>query len=62
MEEFKILYPFQFGYSEKCSTTYALICITESILQSIDNNEFGCGIFIDLKKTFDIVKPCNSIG
>ena len=28
----------------------------ESICQSIDNNEFGCGIFIDLKlKAFDTV-------
>ena len=29
--------------------------ITESIRNSIDNNEFGCGIFIDLKKAFDTV-------
>ena len=29
------------------------IFITESVRQSIDNNEFGCGIFIDLKKAFD---------
>jgi len=32
--------------------THAFIYINESIHQSIDNNEFGCGIFIDLKKTF----------
>ena len=55
LEEFKILYPLQFGFREKCSTTHALISITESIRQSIDNNEFGCGIFIDLKKAFDTV-------
>ena len=51
----KILYPLQFGFREKCSTTHALISITESIRQSIDRNEFGCGIFIDLKKAFDAV-------
>ena len=51
----KILYPLQFGFREKCSTTHALISITESIRQSIDKNEFGCGIFIDLKKAFDAV-------
>ena len=34
---------------------HVLISITESIRQSIDNNEFGCGIFIDLKKAFDTV-------
>ena len=36
-------------------TTHALISITKSIHQFIDNNEFGCGIFIDLKKAFDTV-------
>lgn len=53
LEELKILYPLHFGFREKCSTIHALI--TESIRQSIDNNEFGCGIFIDLKKAFDTV-------
>ena len=33
----------------------ALISITESIRKFIDNNEFGCGIFINLKKAFDTV-------
>ena len=47
LEELKILYPLQSGFREKCSTTHALISITESIRQSIDNNKFGCGIFID---------------
>ena len=55
LEVQKILYPLQFGFREKCSTTHALISITESIRQSIDKNEFGCGIFIDLKKAFDAV-------
>ena len=27
-----------------------ILSITEFICQSIDKNEFGCGIFIDLKK------------
>ena len=47
-----ILYPLQFGFRQKRSTNHALIQITESIRNSIDNNEFGCGIFIDLKKAF----------
>ena len=55
LKELKILYPLQFGFRKKCSTTHALISVTESIRQSIDNNEFGCGIFIDLKKAFDTV-------
>ena len=55
LESCNILYPLQFGYRQKCSTNLALIQITESIHNSIDNNEFGCGIFIDLKKAFDTV-------
>lgn len=55
LEELIILYPLQFGFRDKCSTTYALVSITESIHQSIDNGEFGFGVFIDLKKAFDTV-------
>lgn len=55
LEELKILYPLKFGFKEKCSTTHALISITESIRHSIDNNEISCGLFIDLKKAFDTV-------
>ena len=51
LEELKILYPLQFGFREKCSTNHALISITGSIHQSIDNNEFGCGIFYRLEKS-----------
>ena len=50
LEELKILHPLQFGFREKCSTNHALISITESIRQSTDNNEFGCGIFVIRKK------------
>ena len=56
LEVQKILYPLQFGFREKCTTTHALISITESICQSIDKNEFGCGIFIDLKKAILLTK------
>ena len=56
MEELITLYPFQLGFRQKCLLSHALISITESIRQSIDNNECGCGIFFDLrKKAFDTV-------
>ena len=55
LESRNILYPLQFGFRQKCSTNHALIQITESIRNSIRNNEFDCGIFIDLKKSFDTV-------
>ena len=55
LESHNNFYPLQFGFRQKCSTDHALIQITESIRDSIDNNEFCCGIFIDLKKAFDTV-------
>ena len=54
LEEFKILFPFPFGFRERCSPTW-LGYVTESTGQSFDNGELGCGLFIDLKKTFDTV-------
>ena len=55
LECHNILYSLQFGFRQKCSTNHALISIAESIRCSVDNKEFGCGIFIDLKKAFDTV-------
>lgn len=48
------LYALQFGFRWKYSSNHALLSITESICYSIDNTEFGCGIF-DFKKAFDTV-------
>ena len=52
---FEKLYPLQFGFRENHSTTHALLCLTESIKQSIDNGKFGCGVFVDLQEAFDTV-------
>ena len=46
LESCNILYPLQFGLRQKCSTNHALIQITESVRNSVDNNEFGCGILL----------------
>ena len=45
----------QFGFRPKYSTNHALINLTESIRQSLDEGTFGCGIFVDLQKVFDTV-------
>ena len=47
--------PLQFGFREKHSTHHALISMPESIKSTIDNGNYGCGVFIDLKKAFDTV-------
>ena len=55
LESFEILYPLQFGFREKHSTSHAFLSLTESIKQSIDSGKVGCGIFLDLQKAFDTV-------
>ena len=55
LDTFQLLYPLQFGFREKHSTIHALISLTESIKNSIDEGKFGCGIFLDLQKAFDTV-------
>ena len=45
----------QYGFQKNKSTLHSLIQIIEKIRNSIENKMYGCGIFIDLKKTFDTV-------
>ena len=45
----------KFGFRPKYSTNHALINLTESIRQFLDEGSFGCGIFIELQKAFDTV-------
>ena len=55
LQEHNILFQNQFGFRKNNSTTLALIEITEKIKETIDNKKYGCGIFIDLRKAYDIV-------
>ena len=45
----------QFGFRKKHSTNHALIEITETIRQALDNKKIACGILVDLQKAFDTV-------
>ena len=55
LDNLSTFYPRQFGFREEHSTNHALISMTESIKSTIDNGNYGCGVFIDLKKAFDKV-------
>ena len=55
LEIHKILYELQFGFRASHSVNHALISMTESIKNSLDNKNFGCGIFLDLQKAYDTV-------
>ena len=56
LDTYDILYAIQFGFREKHSTTQAILSLTcnESIKNSIGNGKYGCGIFLDLQKVFDV--------
>ena len=50
-----VIDPLQFGFRKKHSTAHALTSLTEKVKQTIDDGNYGCGLFIDLKKAFDTV-------
>ena len=50
-----IIYPLQFGFHQNYSTSYALIHLTETIKEALDQGKYVCGIFVDLQKAFDTV-------
>ena len=50
-----IIYPLQFGFWQTYYTSFALIHLTETIKEALDQEKYGCGIFVDLQKAFDTV-------
>ena len=55
LEKYDCLYKKQFGFRDSHSTNHALMSITEKIRESLDNNEYSCGVFLDFQKAFDTV-------
>ena len=55
LNENKVLSNFQSGFRNKHSTSHALISLTEMIWSALDNDQFACGVFVDLQKAFDTV-------
>ena len=56
LEKSDLFYSLQFGFrANEHSTNHALISITETMKELIDNNKSGCGVFLDLRKAFDTV-------
>ena len=55
LEDYDLLYKYQFGFRKKHSTNHALISITEQIREALDSNKKAVGIFVDFQKAFDTV-------
>ena len=55
LDKNKLIYSLQFGFRQNYSTSYALIHLTETIKQSLDQGLISRGIFVDLQKAFDTI-------
>ena len=55
IDDYNTIHSLHLGIHSKHSTSHALISLTESIKEAIDDTMFGCGVFIDLRKAFDTV-------
>ena len=55
LDQNEILYNNQYGLGNNHSATHGLIAITEKIRNALDNENYACGVFIDLERVFDIV-------
>ena len=55
IDQFKLLYKYQFGFRKNHSTEQSLIEFVDQIRSAMDNQHMTCGIFIDLSKAFDTV-------
>ena len=55
LTENNIIYDLEFGFRQNISTEHALINLTKNIRQAFDEGYIGCGIFVDLQKSFDTV-------
>ena len=53
--KYNILYIFQFGFRRNHSTSLALLVLLDKIINSLENNEFAIGVFLDFSKAFDTV-------
>ena len=55
LEKYNCLCKKEFRFRNSHSTNHALKSITEKIRESLDNNEYSCGVFLDFQKAFDTV-------
>ena len=55
LNEFNILYKFQFGFRKDCSTHMALITLMDKPTTALENGEFTVGVFLDFSKAFDTI-------
>jgi hypothetical protein len=53
-----IIDPLQFNFQSGLSTEHNLLHLTNYVANAMNENKFGIGVFLDLKKAFDVVPHC----
>ena len=57
-----IIYDLQFGFRQQYYTSHVLINITENVRKALDDGNIGCGVYVDLQKTFDYCRPPDTVS
>ena len=55
LDEYKILFLYQFGFRKSHSTYMALMTLMDNLINFLDKGEYVIGIFLDFSKAFDTV-------
>ena len=55
LNEYKILFSYQFGVRKQHSTYMALMTSMDKLTKCFDNDEYVIGVFLDFSKAFDTV-------
>jgi len=50
----KLIHPNQYGFQHRVSTEHNLTCVINYISSALNDGEYCLGIFLDLKKAFDV--------
>lgn len=55
LEYNKLLYENQYGFQKNKSTVHSLLKLTNYVAEGLNNKKYVAGVFLDLKKAFDVV-------
>ena len=55
LQKNNLIFKRQFGFRSGYSSNHTIVNLVESIKKYIENDNYVCSVFIDLKKTFDTV-------
>ena len=55
LDKNNVLFEQQFDLRKRVSASQTLLNISQKIMDALDNGKYGCGVFIDLQKAFDMV-------